>query len=64
MNILLIVYNDYFNTRDSVRKIKDPIEKTLNYEKIMKTVEKKYVSKIGVGSASINGDFAVIVKKL
>ena len=35
-------YNDYFNTRDSVRKIKDPIEKTLNYEKIMKTVEKKY----------------------
>jgi len=35
-------YNDYFNTRDSNRKIRDPIEKTLNYEKTMKTVEKKY----------------------
>jgi broad specificity phosphatase PhoE len=35
-------YNDYFNTRNSIQKIKDPIEKTLNYEKIMKTVENKY----------------------
>ena len=35
-------YDDYFNTRDNIYKIKDPIEKTLNYEKIMKTVEKKY----------------------
>jgi broad specificity phosphatase PhoE len=35
-------YNDYFNTRDSISKIKDPIEKTLNYEKIMKSVENKY----------------------
>jgi broad specificity phosphatase PhoE len=35
-------YNDYYNTRDSIKKIKDPIERSLNYEKIMKTVEKKY----------------------
>ena len=35
-------YNDYYKTRDSIRKIRDPIEKTINYEKIMKTVEKKY----------------------
>jgi broad specificity phosphatase PhoE len=35
-------YNDYFNTRDNIGKIKDPIERELNYEKTMKTVEKKY----------------------
>ena len=35
-------YDNYFNTRDNIYKIKDPIEKTLNYEKIMKTVKKKY----------------------
>lgn len=35
-------YDDYFNSRDNIYKIKDPIEKTLNYEKTMKTVEKKY----------------------
>jgi broad specificity phosphatase PhoE len=35
-------YNDYFNIKDDISKIKDPIEKTINYEKIIKTVEKKY----------------------
>jgi broad specificity phosphatase PhoE len=35
-------YNDYYKTKDVISKIKDPIEKTINYKKIMKTVEKKY----------------------
>jgi broad specificity phosphatase PhoE len=35
-------YNDYFNTKDAISKIRDPIEKTVNYKRIMKTVEKKY----------------------
>jgi broad specificity phosphatase PhoE len=34
--------DDYYKTRDSVNKIRDPIERTVNYEKIIKTVEKKY----------------------
>jgi len=34
--------DDYYKVRDNINKIKDPIERTLNYEKIMKTIEKKY----------------------
>jgi broad specificity phosphatase PhoE len=35
-------YDDYYKVNESLPKIKDPIEKTINYEKIIKTVEKKY----------------------
>jgi broad specificity phosphatase PhoE len=34
--------DDYYKVRDSINKIKDPIERTINYKKMMKTVEKKY----------------------
>jgi broad specificity phosphatase PhoE len=35
-------YDDYYKVKESLPKIKDPIERTINYEKIMKTIEKKY----------------------
>ena len=35
-------YDDYYKVKESLPKIKDPIERTINYEKIIKTVEKKY----------------------
>jgi broad specificity phosphatase PhoE len=35
-------FDDYYKIRDIINKIKDPIERTINYEKIIKTVEKKY----------------------
>jgi len=34
--------DDYYKVRDNINKIKDPIERTINYKKMMKTVEKKY----------------------
>ena len=34
--------DDYYKVKESIPKIKDPIERTVNYEKIMKTIEKKY----------------------
>jgi len=35
-------YDDYYKIKESLPNIKDPIERTINYEKIIKTVEKKY----------------------
>jgi broad specificity phosphatase PhoE len=35
-------YDDYYKVKESLSKIKDPVERTINYEKIMKTIEKKY----------------------
>jgi broad specificity phosphatase PhoE len=34
--------DDYYKVKESIPKIKDPIERTVNYEKIIKTIEKKY----------------------
>lgn len=39
-------------------------KKIWSYFLDMQTIEKKYVSKIGIGTASIDGDYTVIVKKL
>ena len=35
-------YDDYYKTHDGIRKLRDPIEKTINYKRIIKTVEKNY----------------------
>jgi broad specificity phosphatase PhoE len=35
-------YDDYYKIHDGIRKLRDPIERTVNYKRIIKTVEKKY----------------------